>query len=165
MVCISKERSRTIDLFIVSMVLWEVRDIAFELSGAGWHSKANPDVHLLFSLVSTWNLNVTFSMSDPDQHYTDPEEIRKALHLRDAGVLPPGKLYCFQPGYRSWRALTSISPLVALNTLKDQLQEATKIRVDPMEKRTRPLVEYVQQCQDGSDLLDLWDYQTSVSSQ
>lgn len=35
MVCISKERSRTIDMFIVSMVLWDVKDIAFELSGAG----------------------------------------------------------------------------------------------------------------------------------
>ncbi|KAI7883289.1 hypothetical protein K492DRAFT_205560 [Lichtheimia hyalospora FSU 10163] len=81
-------------------------------------------------------------MSDPDQHYTDPEEIRKALRLRDAGVLPP-----------------------ALNTLRDQLQEATKIRVDPMEKQTRPLVEYVQQCQDASDLLDLWDYQANKNLQ
>lgn len=41
-------------------------------------------------------------MSDPDQYYTDPEEIRKALHLRDAGVLPPGKLACSSTRYRAW---------------------------------------------------------------
>ncbi|KAI9269065.1 ribosome 60S biogenesis N-terminal-domain-containing protein [Phascolomyces articulosus] len=46
-----------------------------------------------------------------------------------------------------------------LTILKNQLVEATKDRVDPMAKRTRPLVEYVQSCSDCSDLTDLWDFQ------
>ncbi|KAI9313499.1 ribosome 60S biogenesis N-terminal-domain-containing protein [Dichotomocladium elegans] len=74
-------------------------------------------------------------MSDP-LVYSDPHAIRKALRIRDPGELPP-----------------------ALNALKTQLYEATKIRVDPMEKKTRPLVEYVQSCTDSSDLTDLWDFQ------
>ena len=43
--------------------------------------------------------------------------------------------------------------------------EATKDRVDPMAKRTRPLVEYVQSCNDCSDLTDLWDFQARVSAE
>ncbi|KAI7856237.1 ribosome 60S biogenesis N-terminal-domain-containing protein [Circinella umbellata] len=46
-----------------------------------------------------------------------------------------------------------------LTVLKGQLVEATKDRVDPMAKRTRPLVEYVQSCNDCNDLTDLWDFQ------
>ena len=52
-----------------------------------------------------------------------------------------------------------------LTVLKNQLVEATKDRVDPMEKRTRPLVEYVQSCNDCSDLTDLWDFQARVSAE
>lgn len=54
---------------------------------------------------------------------------------------------------------------LVLSVLKDQLIEATKVRVEPAAKHTRPLVEYIQSCDnDVHDLIDLWDYQFMVTT-
>ncbi|KAI7871775.1 ribosome 60S biogenesis N-terminal-domain-containing protein [Spinellus fusiger] len=53
----------------------------------------------------------------------------------------------------------------ALSKLRGQLNQAIRIRVDPMVKSTRPLVEYVQGCSDCGDLTRLWDYQAATNIQ
>ncbi|KAI8146468.1 ribosome 60S biogenesis N-terminal-domain-containing protein [Fennellomyces sp. T-0311] len=70
------------------------------------------------------------------QFYSTVDEVATVLRLRDPNALR--------------RDLT---------VLKNQLVEATKDRIDPMAKRTRPLVEYIQSCSDCQDLTDLWDFQ------
>ncbi|CAO3591769.1 unnamed protein product [Absidia cylindrospora] len=60
---------------------------------------------------------------------------------------------------------THIFILPGLQTLRSQLIEAVKVRVDPTETITRPLVEYVQWCTDCSPIIDLWDYQTNANIQ
>lgn len=52
--------------------------------------------------------------------------------------------------------------MTGLSKLRTQLTIAVKVRVDPTEKYTRPLVEYCQSCTDCHELSSLWDYQTSV---
>lgn len=40
--------------------------------------------------------------------------------------------------------------------------EAVSVRVDPTDKKTRPLVEFIQSCHDCSLIIDLWNYQANV---
>ncbi|KAI8065719.1 ribosome 60S biogenesis N-terminal-domain-containing protein [Gongronella butleri] len=52
-----------------------------------------------------------------------------------------------------------------LKVVRAQLQHCVALVVDPMEKYTRPLVEYVQSLADPSSLVGLWDYQSSTNIQ
>lgn len=75
----------------------------------------------------------------PEEYYKTPKEISEALKVKDLSSLIKG-----------------------LSKLRLQLNVATKDRVDPTEKQTRPLVEYAQSCTDCHEISNLWDYQASV---
>ncbi|KAI8968983.1 ribosome 60S biogenesis N-terminal-domain-containing protein [Mycotypha africana] len=77
-----------------------------------------------------------------EEFYTTPKEVANALRIKDLQSLIKG-----------------------LVVLRAQLSHATRVRVDPMEKYTRPLVEYCQSCSDSHDLNGLWDYQASSNIQ
>ncbi|KAI9486447.1 MAG: ribosome 60S biogenesis N-terminal-domain-containing protein [Benjaminiella poitrasii] len=77
-----------------------------------------------------------------EDYYKSPKEISEALKVKDLQSLIRG-----------------------LSKLRTQLSIAVKIRVDPTEKHTRPLVEYCQSCTDSHDLNNLWDYQASANIQ
>ncbi|KAI7906920.1 ribosome 60S biogenesis N-terminal-domain-containing protein [Cokeromyces recurvatus] len=77
-----------------------------------------------------------------EDYYVTPKEIADALKVKDLPNLIRG-----------------------LSKLRSQLSIAVKIRVDPTEKYTRPLVEYCQSCTDSQDLNNLWDYQASSNLQ
>ncbi|ORZ20655.1 ribosome 60S biogenesis N-terminal-domain-containing protein [Absidia repens] len=86
-------------------------------------------------------------MNEKDQQrdvsfYTSVKDVSKAMKIKDLGALTKG-----------------------LQTLRSQLIEAVKVRVDPTETVTRPLVEYIQSCTDCSPIIDLWDYQTNANIQ
>ncbi|KAI8980871.1 ribosome 60S biogenesis N-terminal-domain-containing protein [Pilobolus umbonatus] len=76
------------------------------------------------------------------EYYTTPEDIANILKTKDATLLLKG-----------------------LTTLKNQLTIAVQDRVDPTEKHTRPLVEYVQSCEDSHVLSQLWDHQVATNAQ
>ncbi|KAI8388470.1 ribosome 60S biogenesis N-terminal-domain-containing protein [Radiomyces spectabilis] len=74
--------------------------------------------------------------------FVDPNQIHHVMQLRDWSVL-----------------------VKALSILRTQLIAAVKVRVDPTIPTTRVLVEYVQSCNDPSELVELWDYQNSANIQ
>ncbi|RCI06414.1 hypothetical protein CU098_010660 [Rhizopus stolonifer] len=77
-----------------------------------------------------------------EEYYKTPKEVAEALKVKDLQALIRG-----------------------LSRLRSQLAIAVKVRVDPTEKYTRPLVEYCQACADSHDLNSLWDYQASSNIQ
>ncbi|OBZ90827.1 hypothetical protein A0J61_01133, partial [Choanephora cucurbitarum] len=77
-----------------------------------------------------------------EEYYKTPKEVAEALKVKDLQALIRG-----------------------LSRLRSQLTFAVRIRVDPTEKHTRPLVEYCQSCPDSHDLNSLWDYQASSNIQ
>ncbi|KAI8376770.1 ribosome 60S biogenesis N-terminal-domain-containing protein, partial [Choanephora cucurbitarum] len=77
-----------------------------------------------------------------EEYYKTPKEVAEALKVKDLQALIRG-----------------------LSRLRSQLTFAVRIRVDPTEKHTRPLVEYCQSCPDSHDLNSLWDYQASSNLQ
>ncbi|KAI9306444.1 ribosome 60S biogenesis N-terminal-domain-containing protein [Cunninghamella echinulata] len=76
------------------------------------------------------------------EYYKNVKEIEEALKISD---------------------LTTMTK--SLSLLRTQLTETVSIRVDPTDKKTRPLVEFIQSCHDCSLIIDLWNYQANSSVQ
>lgn len=94
-----------------------------------------------------------------EEYYKTPKEVSEALKVKDLPSLIKGYTYTLLIRL----AHTHIF-LTGLSKLRTQLSAAVKVRVDPTEKHTRPLVEYCQSCTDSHELSSLWDYQTSVNT-